>query len=118
MQNPAGITCPSRHRGGGGRAPGCWTASAGACVHSDGQGWLHQYPRRELGLCVDLIAEGGSPYPQMIAGQYSLCLAAGKTLDALDTPSEGNCPIFDRRLYRSLGADGTTLTKLEVTAAP
>jgi FtsP/CotA-like multicopper oxidase with cupredoxin domain len=54
-----------------------------------------------LGSHLSVIAEDGNlyPYPRE---QYSLLLAAGKTLDALFTPSTaGDYPIFDRRLYRT-----------------
>jgi FtsP/CotA-like multicopper oxidase with cupredoxin domain len=51
------------------------------------------------GLHLNLVAEDGNllPYPK---AQYSLLLAAGKTLDALITPKQaGKFSIYDRRLY-------------------
>jgi FtsP/CotA-like multicopper oxidase with cupredoxin domain len=54
-----------------------------------------------LGAHLQVIAEDGNLYPYS-RQQYSLLLAAGKTLDALLVPpSEGDYPIFDRRLYRA-----------------
>jgi FtsP/CotA-like multicopper oxidase with cupredoxin domain len=70
-----------------------------------------------LGSHVSVIAEDGKlyPYPRE---QYSMLLAAGKTLDALLlSPAEGDYPIFDRRLYRSnVGSvQGPMYTYISVT---
>ncbi len=69
-----------------------------------------------LGSHLSVIAEDGNlyPYPRE---QYSLLLAAGKTLDALLlSPAEGDYPIFDRRLYRTNDASvqGAMYTKISV----
>lgn len=54
-----------------------------------------------LGSHLSVIAEDGNLYPYA-RQHYSLLLAAGKTLDALFSPSTaGDYPIFDRRLYRT-----------------
>jgi FtsP/CotA-like multicopper oxidase with cupredoxin domain len=54
-----------------------------------------------LGSHLSVIAEDGNLYPYA-KEHYSLLLAAGKTLDALFTPSTaGDYHIFDRRLYRT-----------------
>lgn len=71
-----------------------------------------------LGSHVSVIAEDGNlyPYPRE---QYSLLLAAGKTLDALLLlPAEGDYPIFDRRLYRTNdgSVQGAMYTKISVVA--
>jgi FtsP/CotA-like multicopper oxidase with cupredoxin domain len=73
-----------------------------------------------LGSHLRVIAEDGNlyPYPRV---QYSLLLAAGKTLDALLlSPAEGDYPIFDRRLYRTNdgSVQGAMYTKISVQAAP
>jgi hypothetical protein len=50
-------------------------------------------------LIMDVIAEDGKPYP-FPRKQYSLLLAAGKTLDALITPTAGGqIPVYDRALH-------------------
>jgi FtsP/CotA-like multicopper oxidase with cupredoxin domain len=59
---------------------------------------LQTYVPTLLGSHVSLIAEDGNlyPYPKE---QYSLVLAAGKTMDAIFTPQlPGTYPVFDRRL--------------------
>jgi FtsP/CotA-like multicopper oxidase with cupredoxin domain len=54
-----------------------------------------------LGSHLSVIAEDGNLYPYT-RQHYSLLLAAGKTLDALFSPSTaGDYPIFDRRAYRT-----------------
>jgi len=54
-----------------------------------------------LGAHVKVIAEDGKPYPYS-KQQHSLLLPAGKTLDAVLSPSSvGQINIFDRRLFRS-----------------
>lgn len=73
-----------------------------------------------LGSHLSIIAEDGNPYPYP-REQYSMLLAAGKTLDALLlSPAEGDYPIFDRRLYRTNVAtvQGAMYTKISVQAAP
>ncbi len=73
-----------------------------------------------LGSYVDVIAEDGNLYP-FPKQKYSLLLAAGKTLDAVLTPSlTGNYPIFDRRLYRTKDptVQGAMHTYITVQAAP
>jgi len=69
-----------------------------------------------LGGHMSVVAEDGNPYPNAKT-QYSLDLAAGKTLDAIGTAAaDGYFPIFDRRLGLT-NADASTggmLTYLEV----
>jgi hypothetical protein len=71
-------------------------------------------------LFMRVIAEDGNPlpYPKQ---EYSLILEAGKTFDAIVTPSTaGLHPIFDRRLrltnYKS--TNGGMMTYLGVASAP
>lgn len=68
---------------------------------------------------VDLIAEDGYKYPYART-QYSVLLAAGKTMDALFKPvAEGRYSIFDAGMNLSNAADtsGGMLAFLEVAAA-
>jgi len=69
-----------------------------------------------LGGHMSVVAEDGNPYPNA-KSQYSLDLAAGKTLDAIGTTTaDGYFPVFDRRLGLT-NADTSTggmLTYLEV----
>jgi len=68
-----------------------------------------------IGSYLQVVAEDGNLYPDPKT-QYSLDLAAGKTLDAIGTFANGYYPIFDRRLGLT-NADTSTggmLTYLEV----
>lgn len=68
---------------------------------------------------VDLVAEDGYKYPYAKT-QYSVLLAAGKTMDALFTPAaEGRYSIVDAGMNLSNAADtsGGMLAFLEVAAA-
>ncbi len=71
-------------------------------------------------LYMTVVAEDGNPlpYPKQ---EYSLILEAGKTFDAVVTPSTaGTHPLFDRRLrltnWKSM--DGGMMTYLNVADAP
>lgn len=68
-----------------------------------------------LGGHMKLIAEDGNlyPYPKE---QYSMLLAAGKTIDALWTPlSTGTYSLYDRSLHLTAGGQpGGMIAKLEV----
>lgn len=55
---------------------------------------------------VQLVAEDGNLYPDEKT-QYSLDLAAGKTMDAIGTFADGYYPIFDRRLGLTNGDAST-----------
>ena len=69
---------------------------------------------------MDVIAEDGKPYP-FTRKQYSIPLVAGKTLDALLTPTEvGSIPIYDRALHLSNAAQypGGMRIYLDVPDAP
>jgi FtsP/CotA-like multicopper oxidase with cupredoxin domain len=71
-----------------------------------------------LGVRAAVLAEDGNPYPQP-RDHVSLCLPAGKTLDALVEPTApGKVSIVDRRQFLSSpgGATGGMLTQLQVTA--
>jgi FtsP/CotA-like multicopper oxidase with cupredoxin domain len=73
-----------------------------------------------LGMDVNLIAEDGNAYAHPKT-QYTVPLPAGKTTDALVTPSAaGRFPLFDRALGVANAANrpGGMLTRLEVAAAP
>jgi len=66
-------------------------------------------------LYMSLIAEDGNlyPYPK---NQYSVLLAAGKTIDAIVTPPQGVYPIYDHNMYLTNveSFPGGMLTYLEV----
>jgi len=73
-----------------------------------------------LGSHLSVIAEDGNLYPYT-RQHYSLLLAAGKTLDALFSPSTaGDYHIFDRKLYRTNVAtvQGAMHTYILVQVAP
>ncbi|MDH3813927.1 MAG: multicopper oxidase domain-containing protein [Acidobacteriota bacterium] len=59
------------------------------------------------GLTMNVIAEDGNLLPAASLpsppGQYSMLLAAGKTMDALVSPGEGRYAIFDRSLRLDSG---------------
>lgn len=68
---------------------------------------------------VDLIAEDGNKYPYAKT-QYSVLLAAGKTMDALFTPAaEGQYSIVDAgmNITNTAGVTGGMLAFLDVSAA-
>jgi FtsP/CotA-like multicopper oxidase with cupredoxin domain len=71
------------------------------------------------GLRMQVVAEDGSPYSYS-RDQYSVFLAAGKTKDAIITPSvEGTFAVFDRMLNltnSSQSADGGMLSFLSIGA--
>ena len=81
-----------------------------------------------LGSYLNLVAEDGNPYTFVKVGvtsfaarhQYSLLLPAGKTSDAIWTPSAaGSVALFDRSLNLSNGSQpGGQLVYLTVVAAP
>lgn len=69
------------------------------------------------GTHVSLVAEDGKPYPYA-REQYSVFLPAGKTVDAIMSPSgaAATYPVYDRRLNLTNGAvpEGGMLTYLAV----
>lgn len=70
------------------------------------------------GLYMRLLAEDGYPYPST-REQYSVALPAGKTADALITPSgAGDFPVYDRRLFLVNGGSspGGLFSVLRVSA--
>lgn len=71
------------------------------------------------GLYMRLIAEDGNPYPYA-REQYSVMLAAGKTIDALLNPDQaGVYAVYDRRLAltNDKSPNGGMLTYLEIDPA-
>lgn len=69
------------------------------------------------GTHVSLVAEDGKPYPYA-REQYSVFLPAGKTVDAIMSPSgaAATYPVYDRRLHLTNGAvpEGGMLAFLSV----
>jgi FtsP/CotA-like multicopper oxidase with cupredoxin domain len=81
---------------------------------------LHTHVPIVNGTYLRLIAEDGFPYPYP-KEQYTACLPAGKTLDALFTPgTNGMLAVYDRRLNMMNGASspGGMLAYLNVAESP
>jgi hypothetical protein len=71
------------------------------------------------GLYMTLLAEDGNKLP-FSRRQYSLLLPAGKTMDAMISPTvSGNIPLYDRRLNLTnhMASPGGLLTYITVTSA-
>jgi FtsP/CotA-like multicopper oxidase with cupredoxin domain len=76
---------------------------------------LRDYAPVLQGLYINIVAEDGNLLPFQ-KNQYSLFLPAGKTMDALLTPTAvGDFPVYDRRLNLTNGAtsSGGMLTYLQ-----
>ncbi|MBN2319002.1 MAG: multicopper oxidase domain-containing protein [Acidobacteria bacterium] len=81
---------------------------------------LTDHAAQILGTHLSVVAEDGNPYPYP-RQHHSLLLAAGKTLDAWFSASDGgkDYPIFDRRAYRTniTAVQGTMYTYISVQQA-